>query len=90
MLSRLFLIIDIYFLISVVIAQTFIHTEELIITKETPNNEANAEIETQPLTAETKTRKCSKQFKVPHTFYDFYSLNHYVLIHLKDKLIYLF
>ena len=55
-----FLIIDIYFLISAVIAQTFIHTDELVITKETPNNEANAEIETQPLTAETKTRKCSK------------------------------
>ena len=37
-------------------AQIFNPTAELVIPTETPTNEANAEIETQPLTAETKTR----------------------------------
>ena len=56
----LFLIIDLYFLITAVIAQTFNSTAELAILLVTPTNEVNAELETEPLTAETKTRKCSK------------------------------
>ena len=35
---------------------------------ETPTNETNAEIETHPMTAEMKTKKCSKQFKALHNF----------------------
>ena len=62
-LSCLFLfsvIIDLYFLIPVLIAQFFIPIAELEIPIGTPTNEANAVTETQPMTAETKTRKCSK------------------------------
>ena len=40
-------------------AQIFNSTVELEMPTGTPTNEANAEIEKQPLTAETKTRKCS-------------------------------
>ena len=54
-----FLIIDLYYLIPTVIAQIFNPTAELAIPTGTSTNEANAEIETQPLTAEIKT-KCSK------------------------------
>ena len=53
-------IIDLYFLILVIIAQFFNPTVEFAIPREAPTNEANAEIETQSLTAKTKTRKCSK------------------------------
>ena len=56
----LFLIIYLYFLIPAVIAHIFNPTAELAILIGTPTNEANADIDTQPLTAETKTRKCSK------------------------------
>ena len=52
-------IIDLYLLIPAVIAQVFISTEELVITKEIAINEANAEIEKQPVTAEAKISKCS-------------------------------
>ena len=38
-------------------AQIFISAAELPIPTGTPSNEANAEIETQPLLAEIKTRK---------------------------------
>ena len=53
-------LIDLYFLIPAVNAQIFNPTTELAIPTRTPTNDANAEIEIQPLTAETKTRKCSK------------------------------
>ena len=52
-----FLIIDLYFLILVVIAQIFNHTAEIVSPKGIPSNKANAEIETQPLTAEGKISK---------------------------------
>ena len=52
-----FLFFDLYFLIPAVIAQMFIPTSELAISTGTPTNEVNAEIETQPLTEGTKTRK---------------------------------
>ena len=58
--SCFFLIIDLYFFIPAVIAHIFNPTAELAIPTGTPANEANAVIETQPLTAEATTRKCSK------------------------------
>ena len=50
------MIIDLYFLIAAVIARVFISMAELPIPTVTPINEANAEIETQPMTAELKLR----------------------------------
>ena len=41
------------------IAQIFIHTAELVIPTGTQTNDANAEIETQPVTVETKISNCS-------------------------------
>ena len=55
-----FLLMKIYFLIPAVIAQIFVPTTELPTPAGTPTNEGNAKIETQRLTAETKTRTCSK------------------------------
>ena len=52
--------IDQYFLIPAVNAQIFNLTAELAILIRTPTNEAKAEIEREPLTAETKIRTCSK------------------------------
>ena len=52
-------IIDLYFLISIIITQIFIPAGELVIPTGIPTYEANAEIETQPVTAETKITKCS-------------------------------
>ena len=40
--------------------QIYKRTVEFTLLTGTPTKEANAEIETQPLTSETKTRKCSK------------------------------
>ena len=55
-----FLIIELYFLIVAVNFQIYNPTTELAMLTGTPTNEANEEIETQLLTAETKDRKCSK------------------------------
>ena len=63
-----FLVTHLYFLISGMIVQIFTPTTELAIPTEAPSNEANAKIETQLLTAETKTRNCSKYFKSLHVF----------------------
>ena len=61
--------IGLYFRIPAMIAQIFNPTIELAIPTGTPANEANAEIEKQPLTAETKTNISSKkQFLVSSTF----------------------
>ena len=54
-----FLITDLYFLIPAVIAQIHIPTPKLVIPTGTKANEANAEIHTQPVTAEAKISKCS-------------------------------
>ena len=54
------LIIELYFLILTVILQIFNLTAELTTSAGTPTNEENVEIETQPVTAEIKTRKFSK------------------------------
>ena len=40
--------------------QIYNHTAGLAMLTGTPFDEANEEIETQPLTAETKDRECSK------------------------------
>ena len=52
--------IIIIFLIPAVIAQIVSPTAELVIAIGTQTNEANAEIETQPLTVEAKISKCPK------------------------------
>ena len=54
------LIIDLHFLIPGVIAWIYNPIAGLVIPTGTATSEANAEIERQPLTAEMKTRKCSK------------------------------
>ena len=59
-LFRFFLIIKLYFLIPGVTAQISNPTAELTIPIRMSTNEVNAEIETQPKTAEMKIRKCSK------------------------------
>ena len=51
-------IYDLYFLILAIIAQMFIPTAELVISTEKQTNEANAEIEMQPVTAEARISKC--------------------------------
>ena len=52
--------IDLYFLISAVIAQIFNPTAEPAMLTGILTNETNAEIETHPLTEKTKVRKCLK------------------------------
>ena len=54
MLFFFFFIIDLYVLIPAVIVQIFIPTTELVIPTGTQTTEANAEIETQPVSIETK------------------------------------
>ena len=49
--SFFFLIIDLYILIPVVIAQLFMSIAELIISRGMPTKKAKAEIETHPATA---------------------------------------
>ena len=53
------LLLFLYILIPAVVAQIFIPTAELVIPTGTQTNEANAEIEAQPVTVETKIRYCS-------------------------------
>ena len=50
---------DLYILIPVIIAQMFVPAAELVIPTRTQTNEANAEIETQPVTVEARISKCS-------------------------------
>ena len=54
-----FIIIDLYFLILVVAAQTYNPTAELVMSTGTQNNEANAETEIQLVIFEAKISKCS-------------------------------
>ena len=54
------LIIDLYFLISVAIAQIFNPIAELAILIGIQSKEAKAEIEIHPVIVEAKIRKCSK------------------------------
>ena len=59
-----FLLIDLYFLIPDVIADIINPTAELAIPTAKPTKEATAEIETQPLTAKTKSKKFSEVIPV--------------------------
>ena len=59
MLLFLFLNIDLYSLIPAVITQTFNPTAELAIPTRIPNKETKTEMETHPVTVETKISKCS-------------------------------
>ena len=54
-----FLIIELYFLFSAVIAQIFNPIAELVIRIEIPTKEAKAEIEIHPVIVEAKIKKCS-------------------------------
>ena len=56
--SLFFLTTDLYFLVPAVNGQIFYPNAELVMLTETPTNEANANIETHSLTAESKIRKC--------------------------------
>ena len=53
-----FFIIELYFLIPAVIAQIFNPTTEHVMSTEIQTKEANAEIETQPVTVEAKISNC--------------------------------
>ena len=64
------------------IAQIFIPTAEPAMSTGTQVNEATTEIQTQPVTVETKIRKDL------HVFLFFHSLSHNVLFHLKDNLLF--
>ena len=55
----LFLIIDLYFLITAIIAQSFNPIAELAIPIGIPIKEAKSEIEIQPVILEAKIRRCS-------------------------------
>ena len=55
-----FLVIDLFFLTPAVIAQISNPTSQLALPTGIPTNDSNANIETHPLTAEMKIRKCSK------------------------------
>ena len=59
MLFLLFYLIDLYFLIPATIAQMFMPTAELVMPTGISTNKVNAEIETQPVTVETRIRKFS-------------------------------
>ena len=54
-----FFIIDSHFVITAVIAQMFIPTAELVIPIAIQTNQANAEIETQPVTVQARISKVS-------------------------------
>ena len=55
----IFLIIDLYSLVPVIIAQIFNPIVELVIPIGIPSKEAKAEIEIHAVTSETKIKKCS-------------------------------
>ena len=59
LLCLFFFIIDLYFLITAIDAQTFNTITKLAIPIGIPTKEAKAEIEIHPVTAEAKIRKCS-------------------------------
>ena len=59
MLFFFFLIVDLYFLIAAMIVPVFIPTAKLVIPTGIQTNEANAEIETQPVTVKTTISQCS-------------------------------
>ena len=81
-------IIGLYFeqtVIPAIIEQTFIPTTEFVILTGTQTNDANAEIETQPVIVENKKTSVQNNLNIYIVCYIFHSLNHYVLFHLKDN-----
>ena len=66
-----FLIIDLYSSISPVVAHILIPTGELVTPTEIPTNEAKEEIETHPVTAESKISKFVIWFKTIFIHYGF-------------------
>ena len=62
-------ILIIYFLIPAINAQIFIPSAKLEILTETPTNEPNAEIETQPLIVGKKPQKILKEIKGTEHFF---------------------
>ena len=70
-----FLVINLYFLISAVITQTFNPTTELLITTRIPIKEATVEMKAHRVTVETKIGNCSRQFKTPQIFLWFFLIN---------------
>ena len=83
-----FFIIDAYFFILAVIAQTFIPSAELVIPSGIKINEANAETKTQPVTVEIKEASVLLNFNTYMSFYTFLSLSHYDLFQLKDNFLF--
>ena len=59
LLIFLFLIINLYFLITAIIAQIFNTIAELVILTGIAIKEAKAEVEIQPVILEAKIRRCS-------------------------------
>ena len=60
MILLFFFINDLYPLIPAVIAQMFIFTAQHVIPRELATNEANVEIQMQPVTLETRISKCPR------------------------------
>ena len=76
-------------MIPAIIAQIFIPITEIVIPAGISTNEANAEIETQPVTVEVKINEFSTWFKYLSALYTFHLSNHYVQFPLKDKFLFL-
>ena len=74
-----FLIIDLYLLILAVITQIFNPTAELLIPTRIPTKEAKSEMETHPVTLQTKKINFQYNSKPNKTFYAFYSSIHFGL-----------
>ena len=70
------------------IAQIFIPITELVISTEIQRIEANPEIEKNPVTIEAKVESAQDNLNFYMSLYTFYSLNHYVLFHLKDNFLF--
>ena len=75
MLLPFFFITDLYLLIPAVITQIFNPTAKLAIPTRIATNEANGEMETQPVTIEVKITKCSVKFKFINVFLCFLLIN---------------
>ena len=58
MILRLFLIIDLFFLVPSFIAQNFIPTTDFAIPTRIPTKEAKTELKTLSVTTETEKSKC--------------------------------
>ena len=73
----LFLIIDFCLLISVVIAQIFTPTAELVMPIRIPTKESKAEIEAHPVTPEAENPELSSQYIVVGNCFNLLSSNQF-------------